>query len=175
MALDERPGAGALYRLSVDGTVERMLPEVSISNGIGWTGDNRRMYFIDSPTQRIDVFDFDVEAGTICNRRPFVSIPPGSGVPDGLTLDADDFVWVALWRGGAVHRYTPDGELDLIVRVPVTHPTSCAFGGPDLRDLYITTASIALSDGERARQGMAGDLFRCRPGPTGRVPYRFKG
>jgi sugar lactone lactonase YvrE len=173
MALDERPGAGALYRLDRDGGVEMMLRPVSISNGIDWTGDDRRMYFIDSPTQSVDLFDFDATTGAIANRRTFVRIPPDAGVPDGLTVDADEGVWVALWRGSAVHRYTPDGALDRVVRLPVTHPTSCAFGGDGLRDLYITTASIALDAGERARQPHAGGLFRCRPGPAGREPYRF--
>jgi sugar lactone lactonase YvrE len=175
MALDERPGAGALYRLAPDGRVDLMLPAVTISNGIDWTLDDRRMYFIDSPTQSIDSFDFDVATGAITNRRPFVRIPADAGVPDGLTVDADGGVWVSLWRGAAVHRYTPDGALDCVVRVPVTHPTSCAFGGAALRDLYITTAAIALDARERERQQYAGGVFRCRPGPAGREPYRFGG
>jgi sugar lactone lactonase YvrE len=173
MALDERPGAGALYRLDRDGRVETMLRPVTISNGIDWTGDDRRMYFIDSPTQSVDLFDFDATTGAIANRRTFVRIPPDAGVPDGLTVDAGEGVWVALWGGGAVHRYTPDGALDCVVRLPVTHPTSCAFGGDDLRDLYITTAAIALDARERERQAHAGGLFRCRPGFVGREPNRF--
>ena len=175
MALDERSGAGALYRLSEDGRVETMLRPVTISNGLDWSDDARQMYFIDSPTQRVDVFDFDLRDGAISNRRTFVQIPPDAGVPDGLTLDAEGFVWVSLWRGGAVHRYAPDGVLDCIVRLPVTHPTSCAFGGSDLRDLYITTAAIALSAQERTQQAGAGGLFRCRPGPAGRPAHRVKG
>jgi sugar lactone lactonase YvrE len=175
MALDERPEAGALYRLDRAGRVETMLRPVTISNGIDWTADDRHMYFIDSPTQSVDVFDFDLESGAIRNRRAFVRIPVEQGVPDGLTLDADDHVWVSLWRGSAVHRYTPDAALDRVVRLPVTHPTCCAFGGPDLRDLYITTAAIALDGPERDRQPRAGALFRCRPGPAGRLPHRFRG
>ena len=175
MALDERPEAGALYRLDGDGRVETMLRPVSISNGLDWSADDRLMYFIDSPTQSVDVFDFDLESGAIANRRAFVRIPVQQGVPDGLTVDADDHVWVSLWRGSAVHRYTPDGALDLVVRLPVTHPTSCAFGGPGLRDLYITTAAIRLDARERERQPHAGGLFCCRPGFAGRAPYRFRG
>ena len=174
MALDERPGAGALYRLSPDGRVESMVRPVSISNGVDWTADRRRMYFIDSPTQSVDVFDVDGSGG-IANRRTFVAIPVDAGVPDGLTVDADECVWVALWGGSAVHRYTPAGRLDAIVRAPVTHPTSVAFGGSDLRDLYITTANIALSASERARQPHAGSLFRCRPGCVGRRARVFAG
>jgi sugar lactone lactonase YvrE len=175
MALDERPCAGALYRLDADGRVEAMVRAVTISNGIDWTLDDRRMYYIDSPTQSVDLFDVDAETGAITNRRPFVWIPPADGVPDGLTVDSDGGVWVALWNGSAVHRYTPDGTLDRVVRLPVTHPTSCAFGGADLGDLYITTASIALDARAREQQPDAGGLFRCRPGATGRAPFRFRG
>jgi sugar lactone lactonase YvrE len=175
MALDERLCAGALYRLDAGGRVETMLRAITISNGIDWTLDDRRMYYVDSPTQSVDIFDFDVASGAITNRRPFVWIPPADGVPDGLTVDADGGVWVSLWSGSAVHRYTPDGTLDRVVRLPVTHPTSCAFGGAELRDLYITTASIALDARARERQPHAGGLFRCRPGPAGRAPYRFRG
>jgi sugar lactone lactonase YvrE len=175
MALDERPGAGALYRLDPDGRVNTMLRGVAISNGIDWTLDGRQMYYVDSPTRSVDIFDFDVTSGAIANRRPFVWIPPAEGIPDGLTVDADGGVWVALWSGSAVHRYMPDGTLDRVVRLPVPHPTSCAFGGAELRDLYITTASIALDARERERQPHAGALFRCRPGQTGRLPNRFRG
>src|SRR5476651_511497 len=176
MAPDERVrGAGSLYRLDPDGRVHTMLGGVSISNGLDWTGDGRAMYYVDSPTQTIDVFDVDPASGAIANRRVFVRIPVAQGTPDGLTLDADGHVWVALWHGGAVHRYAPDGTLNTIVRVPTMCPTSCAFGGSDLRDLYITTASITLSARRRAEQPMAGGLFRCRPGAQGRLPNRFAG
>jgi sugar lactone lactonase YvrE len=175
MALDERADAGALYRLDSNGRVETMIAPVTISNGIDWSADGRRMFFVDSPTQRVDVFDVDPLSGLVTNRRPFVSLPPDAGVPDGLTIDAEDGVWVALWRGGAVHRYTADARLDRIVRLPTTHPTSCAFGGDDLRDLYVTTATIALDAAARERQPDAGALFRCRPGPVGRLPHRFNG
>jgi sugar lactone lactonase YvrE len=175
MALDERPGEGALYRLDRNGHVETMLGSVTISNGIDWTDDDRRMYFIDTPTHSIDVFDFDATAGAITNRRTFARIPPSVGAPDGLTVDAEGGVWVALWGGSAVHRYAPDGAVDYMIRLPTTYPTSCAFGGADLQDLYITTATIALRPLERDRQPHAGGLFRCRPGQTGRAPYRFGG
>ena len=175
MALDERARAGALYRLDPNGVVSTILSSVSISNGLDWSADGRRMFFIDSPTQRIDVFDFDLAMGTIANRRPFVEIAPDLGTPDGLTIDGEEHVWVALWGGGAVHRYRPDGALDAAVALPVAFPTSCAFGGSDLRDLYITTAAVRLSAEERARQPEAGGVFRCRPGPAGRRANRFKG
>ncbi len=175
MALDERGGAGALYRLDPDGHVETMIDGVTISNGLDWSDDGRLMYFIDTPTQSVDVFDFDLASGRIANRRPFARIDPVDGAPDGLTLDAEGFVWVALWGGSGVRRYAPDGALDSIVRVPATYVTSCAFGGADLGDLYITTARIKLSEADRASQPLAGGLFRARPGVRGRPPHRFSG
>jgi sugar lactone lactonase YvrE len=175
MALDERDGAGALYRLDPGGQTHRMLRHVSISNGLDWSDDGRLMYFVDSPTQSIDVFDFDLAAGTIANRRSLLRIGPAHGMPDGLTLDAAGYIWVSLWGGGGVRRYAPDGTLDSIIRLPTTYPTSCTFGGPDFRDLYITTATIRLSDSERVNQPQAGGLFRCRPAVGGRPPSRFKG
>ncbi|HXH06865.1 MAG TPA: SMP-30/gluconolactonase/LRE family protein [Vicinamibacterales bacterium] len=183
MAFDERPGAGALYRVDpvpgddpapVGARATLVLRDVTISNGLDWSGDHRRMYYVDSGTRRIDVFDFDVARGTIANRRPLVAIEPEAGTPDGITVDADDHIWVALWGGGAVRRYTPDGRLDRVIMLPVTHPTSCAFGGPDLADLFVTTATVALSPAERTQQPYAGGLYRIRPGVTGRAPYRWR-
>lgn len=175
MALDEQAGAGALYRLDPDGRVHTMVTGVTISNGIDWSDDDRLMYYIDSGTGSVDVFDFDGSDGSIRNRRTVVRIDESDGVPDGMTLDDEGHLWVALWGGGAVHRYSPDGRLDAIVRVPAPHVTCCAFGGADLRDLFITTATIKLSEAERAAQPQAGGLFRARPGVKGRPPNRFKG
>ena len=172
-ALDERPHAGALYRLDRDLTVHTMLTEVTISNGIDWSLDGRRMYYVDSPTRRIDVLDFDASTGAIANRRPFVSVPAEAGIPDGLTVDAHGFVWLALWGGAALHRYDPEGARERVVPLPVTHPTSCAFGGSDLDELYVTSARRPLSADERARQPMAGGLLRVRPGVVGRPANLF--
>lgn len=175
MAIDERPHCGSLYRLDPGGRVHTMLSGVSISNGLDWSADARVMYFIDSPTCAIDAFDFDLSSGAIANRRTVVRIARGYGVPDGMTLDADGCLWVALWSGGAVHRYTPDGALDAVVPVPAAYPTSCTFGGDDLGDLFITTAATKMSAPERARQPHAGGVFVARPGVTGRAPNRFAG
>jgi sugar lactone lactonase YvrE len=122
MAIDERTAAGALYRLDPDGRVQRMLAQVTISNGLDWSGDGRLMYYVDTPTRSIDVFDFDVATGAIANRRSLARVAAGQGLPDGLTLDADGYIWVALWSGGAVHRYAPDGTLDRVLMVPVAYP-----------------------------------------------------
>ena len=175
MAIDERHAAGALYRLDPDGRVHRMLDEVTISNGLDWSDDARLMYYVDTPTGSIDVFDFDVGTGAIANRRPLARVASGKGWPDGLTLDAEGYLWVALWSGGAIHRYAPDGTLDRVLTIPVTYPTSCAFGGADRGDLYITTAATALTPEERLREPLAGGLFRCRPGVQGRPAHRFRG
>ncbi|MFF7367609.1 SMP-30/gluconolactonase/LRE family protein [Streptomyces tricolor] len=144
MRYDEAPGGGTLSRLTGDGTVRTVLPDVAVSNGTGWSPDGRLMYYIDSPTRRVDVFDHDAD-GRVGNRRPLVEIEEGAGFPDGLTVDAEGCVWVALWDGGAVRRYTPSGDLDRVITLPTPRTTACAFGGPDLIDLYITTARTGLS------------------------------
>ena len=174
MALDFRPGAGALYRLDPDGRVTRMLEGVTISNGLDWSADGSRMYYIDSPRRMIEVFDFDPGPGTISRRRPFAVIEEGAGIPDGMTLDAEGRVWVALWGGGAVRCYGPDGKLLEVIETPAPQTTSCAFGGPDFGELYITTARDGLTDSQLAQAPLSGGLFRARPGVQGRAANRFR-
>jgi sugar lactone lactonase YvrE len=178
MATEHAPGAGTLYCLRPAGTgyaVSEELKGITVANGLDWSPDNRLMYYIDSPTQRIDVFDFDAERGKLSNRRPLVRIAPGDGLPDGMTVDAEGYLWVALFRGGKVRRYSPGGTPDMEIRLPVTLVTSCAFGGPDLADLYITTARHRLTAAEAAEQVIAGGVFVCRPGPVGRPAFLFAG
>jgi len=146
---------------------------VTTSNGIDWSGDNRRMYYIDTGEPRIDVFDFDLDNGAISNRRPFVTIDPADGKPDGCIVDADDHVWVALWRGAQVRRYSPAGELVATIALPTPLTTKPAFGGADLSDLYVTSAFIKLDEAERAASPAAGALFRLKPGVRGRAPKLF--
>ncbi|MEU8892336.1 SMP-30/gluconolactonase/LRE family protein [Streptomyces sp. NPDC048442] len=145
MRYDEAPGGGHLVRIDPSAAEPTVLfGSVSVSNGIGWSPDGDRAYYIDSPTRRIDVCDL---AGQLpSGRRPFVEIEPGAGFPDGLTVDAEGCLWVALWDGGQIRRYTPDGRLDRTIHLPVPCPTACTFGGPDLRDLYITTARTSQED-----------------------------
>ncbi|WP_155057897.1 SMP-30/gluconolactonase/LRE family protein [Streptomyces blattellae] len=143
MRYDEAPGGGTLSRVTGDGSAEVVLDDVTVSNGTGWSPDGRLMYYVDTPTRRIDVFDF--ENGRARNRRPFAEIEDGAGFPDGLTVDADGCVWVALWDGAAVRRYTPDGGLDRVLDLPTPRITACAFGGTNLTDLYITTARVGLA------------------------------
>ncbi|MFG2721961.1 SMP-30/gluconolactonase/LRE family protein [Streptomyces sp. NPDC048416] len=143
MRYDEAPGGGSLSRVAADGTVREVLGEVSVSNGTGWSPDGRLMYYVDTPTRTVDVFDFDGQLPH--NRRVFASIEADAGYPDGLTVDADGGVWIALWDGGMVRRYAADGSLDLVLELPVRRPTACAFGGPGLTDLYITSARAGLA------------------------------
>ncbi|MFF5981444.1 SMP-30/gluconolactonase/LRE family protein [Streptomyces olindensis] len=153
MRYDEAPGGGTLSRVTGEGTVDVVLDDVAVSNGTGWSPDGRLMYYIDSPTRRVDVFDH--ADGRISGRRTLAEIEEGAGFPDGLTVDADGCVWVALWQGAAVRRYTPDGRLDRVVELPVPLVTACAFGGADLTDLYITTARTGLTE----PPALAGSLF----------------
>ena len=136
MALDERDGDAALYRF--DGKLVRILDGVGMSNGIGWSPDRTRMYYVDSLTRRVDVFDYD---GEIANRRPFVAIDRDDGVPDGLAVDDEGGVWVALWGGSCVRRYDPDGALDGQLAIPAENVTACCFGGADGRSLFVTTGA----------------------------------
>lgn len=175
MAFDASVGAGSLYRLDPDGAVQTMLTGLTISNGLDWSPEDRTMYFVDSMAGGVDAFDFDLDAGTISGRRRVCEIPPEEGLPDGLTVDADGFVWVALWGSGSVRCYAPSGALVALVDVPARQVTSCAFGGPDLADLYITTARAGLSAEDLRGQPDAGGLFVCRPGVVGRAPNVFRG
>ncbi|BBG00117.1 MULTISPECIES: SMP-30/gluconolactonase/LRE family protein [Pseudonocardia] len=177
MAYDTRPGAGTLYRLGPDLVAEPALTGVTISNGLVFTPDGRRAYYIDTPTGRIDVFDVDPDAGAAAlrDRRPAVLVDPAAGLPDGLTVDSAGALWVALWGGSAVHRYTPDGVLDTVVRLPVSRVTACTFGGPDLGTLFVTSSRQELTADELTAQPAAGALFAVRPGTGGAPVAEFSG
>jgi sugar lactone lactonase YvrE len=172
MHLDEVPDAGALYRLATDGCVETMLHHVTISNGIAWSPDDTVMYYADTPTQGVDAFDYEAESGAISNRRRVATIEDGAGFPDGLVVDEEGCIWVALWDGWAVRRYSPDGMLQGVVDVPAARVTKPAFGGPALDELYITSAAPDASD---AAQPHAGGIFRVRPGVRGLPANAYAG
>jgi sugar lactone lactonase YvrE len=174
MDQDGAAHAGALYRLSPEYAVTKVLGNLTIPNGMDWTDDAASMYFIDSGTGRVDIFDYDCDTAAIGNRRPVVEIDRGDGQPDGMTLDADGYLWVAIWGGSQVRRYAPSGRLDGVVELPCSLVTSCCFGGRDLKDLYITTSWARLSDEEHTKQPHAGGLYRCRPGVSGRHSRRFR-
>ncbi len=167
MAFDESPEAGALYRLDPDLSVTTLLTGIGTSNGIGWSPDDRLMYYIDSQAHRVDVLDYDPATGRIGGRRPFKAVGEGEVVPDGLTVDADGGVWVAVWEGYALLHLDPAGQLIETLDLPAARVTSCVFAGPDLDRLYITTAS---GPGESA-----GALFVCEPGVTGQPSHPFRG
>jgi sugar lactone lactonase YvrE len=172
MAFDKTPGTAELFRLAPDGSVARVLGDVTISNGFCLDPTGTLAYYVDTPTARIDVFDVGADGSTLSNRRPFVTIEPGAGFPDGLTVDADGGVWVALFGGWAVRGYRTDGRLATIVEVATPDVTACAFGGPEMRDLYITTTQ------ERFRppdDPLAGALFHVVPGPAGLPPRAYAG
>jgi sugar lactone lactonase YvrE len=160
MAYDESAGAGVLYRLDCDGTCVAVLDGLTISNGIGWSPDGTVMYLADSGIRRLEAFDFDEVTGDISGRRTVVHVSEPGIAPDGLTVDELGDIWVAMWGGGEVRRYSPEGDLRGTVPLHVDRPTSCAFGGPDLATLFITTARHGLDDELLARQPDAGRVFR---------------
>jgi sugar lactone lactonase YvrE len=176
MALSEAPAAGGLYRLDPDRGVHRMLEGVSISNGIVWNAGADRMYYIDTPTREVAAFDYDDATGDISNRRVAVRFPARHGWPDGMALDADGMLWIAEWDGGCVSRWDPArGKFLRRIKLPVSRVTSCAFGGPGLDELYVTTAWSRLDDSARRAQPAAGGLFRVDPGVRGVTAFAFAG
>jgi sugar lactone lactonase YvrE len=168
MAYDHRTGAGALYRLDPDGSVAVVLEGATISNGLEWSPDGTRAYYVDTPTREISVIAYDVEAG-LHDRRPFART---DAHPDGLTVDAEGGVWVALYDGRAVLRYAPEGTLDARVDVNAGHVTACTFGGDDLGRLFITTSREGLAPGE---EPAAGSLFAADAGVRGLAARDFAG
>jgi sugar lactone lactonase YvrE len=168
MAYDERPGGGALYRLDPDGSVAVVLHGVTISNGLEWSPDGTKAYYVDTPTHEISVFSYSADAG-LHERRPFAKV---DAMPDGLTVDAEGGVWVALFDGRAVQRYAPGGELDAEVRVPAGRVTACTFGGNGLDRLFITSSRQGLAPGD---EPSAGSLYVADVGVRGLPAREFAG
>jgi sugar lactone lactonase YvrE len=164
-----------LYRLDPDGSIHRMESGIGVSNGLGWSPDLTIFYYTDSPAKKIYAYDYDPASGTISSRREFASVPEGGGSPDGLAVDVEGCIWSARWGGWKVMRYAPDGEILAEIAMPVELPTSCAFGGPNLDELYITSAYVAVPAERRAEQPLAGDVFRIRPGVRGLPEPKFGG
>ncbi|SDO41191.1 Sugar lactone lactonase YvrE [Klenkia soli] len=175
MALDETPGAGSLYRVDLDGSVHVVLRDLTISNGIEWTADGRTVYLADSGAAEIRAHDYDIATGEFGGSRVFLDLSSDDGPPDGLTMDDEDHVWVALWGAGQVRRYSPAGELVAVVRVGAANTSSCAFAGPGLDHLVISTSTQGLDEAARAAQPDAGRLFVVRPGVTGRPAGVYRG
>jgi len=171
---DEGP-VGALYRLDGDGSVRRMVEEIGCSNGLGWSLDGKTMYYIDTSTGRVDGFDYDAESGEIGNRRTVASIPRELGHPDGMTVDEEGMLWVACWDGYGISRIDPatGSQLERL-ELPVSRVTSCCFGGDNMDELYITSASVGLSEEQLRLEPLAGSLFVCKPGVKGRRSNEYK-
>ena len=166
---------GVLFRYDPDGSVHRCDAGYQLSNGLGWSPDNRTMYFIDSAPREIYAYDFDLASGEIKNRRTLVRIAEEHGLPDGMTVDAQGFLWVAQWNGGRIVRYDPEGKIERVVAMPVKRPTSVTFGGPDLTTLYITSGTMRMSEAELAAEPQAGDLFALETDIQGLPEPRFAG
>ncbi|WP_026549984.1 SMP-30/gluconolactonase/LRE family protein [Arthrobacter sp. Br18] len=165
-------GAGTLYSLAPDHSVSTVLSSVSTSNGLHWNAAGDTAFYSDTPTQRIDALDYDLETGTFSGRRTFALVDPALGAPDGMAIDSDGGIWTALYGGSAVVRYDADGRLSERIDVPASQVTACAFGGEDLRTLFITTSRQGLADGE---EPLAGALFSVAAGVTGAPLPLFAG
>jgi sugar lactone lactonase YvrE len=174
-AFDFAPQAASLYRVEPDWSFDQIVRDVTQSNGIAWSPDGRQLYFIDSATRSIDVFEYDTDTGSVGNRRRLVTIERAHGVPDGMTVDSKGNLWVACFGGGAVRCFSPAGEQLDEVFFPVSQVTSCAFGGPGLADLYVTSAAYRLSTEQLKREPRAGATFVCRPGAAGMPASSFAG
>jgi sugar lactone lactonase YvrE len=177
--LDEDHGQGKafLYCLNPDHSVQQKLAGVTISNGLAWTADHKTMYYIDSPTECVMAYDYDLATGNIANGRKVISVNGEvQGYPDGMTIDAEGMLWVAHWNGACVRRWNPQtGEVMAEIKLPVSRPTSCVFGGKDFDTLFITSASTRLSAEELATQPLAGSLFVCKPGVKGLPLFEYAG
>lgn len=171
---DESTPQGTLWRLEADHSAHPVLGGIMCPNSLCWSPDGRTMYFADTPTREIKAYDFDLEAGVPANPRRFARIDGTPGWPDGSTVDSEGFLWNAEWDGARVVRYAPDGAIDRVVEVPARRPTCCAFGGPDLETLYITSAWDRMSEAERTDWPLSGNLFAFDPGVAGlpETPYR---
>lgn len=168
--------AGSLYVLHTDLSYEQYVTNVTCSNGLAWHSDGRTMYYIDTPTKKVDAFDFDSDTGSITNRRAVITFPDGVGVPDGMTIDAENRLWVGMWGGGCVYHCDPaTGEIRGKIAVGAKNVTSCTFAGPNLTDLYITTARDGTPDNELEALPHAGSLFKAQPGVRGCETNAFSG
>jgi sugar lactone lactonase YvrE len=175
MNMAHTAASGQLWRLHPNGDTARLAGGVTVANGLAFSPDGKRMYWADSPADTVYAFDYDLDTGTAHNQRLWLEKGPAPGRPDGAAVDTDGCYWSARWVGGAVVRFTPDGKMDGIIHLPVSRVTMCAFGGPDLRTLYITTAREGMSAEELEREPLAGSLFVAEPGVQGLPEPAFKG
>ncbi|MDM5201275.1 SMP-30/gluconolactonase/LRE family protein [Fictibacillus enclensis] len=176
LSLKEDKGAGSLYRLNLDGTVDVLMSDLTISNGMAWSDDGTVFYFIDTPTMQVKAYSYNLDIGEVGEGRVVKDFTDELGAPDGMTIDDEGMLWVALYGGWGVVQIDPaDGKVLQKIDVPASNVTCCAFGGENLDELYITTARQQLSDNDLKEQPHAGGLFRYRPGVKGRPSFRFAG
>jgi sugar lactone lactonase YvrE len=170
----ELDATGSLYSLSPDGALKTLLTGVRISNGLAWSPDYKTLYFIDTPTRQVMAYDYDLRSGLIANPRVAVEIPEKMGWPDGMTSDYDGNLWVALWGGAALTVWNPaNGTLVEKIAIPAKNVTSCAFGGPEQNELYVTSARKGLSDADLTAYPATGGLFRLQTDVTGMPTFVF--
>ncbi|QSJ20316.1 SMP-30/gluconolactonase/LRE family protein [Nostoc sp. UHCC 0702] len=174
MSASGKPQA-SLYRYDPDGSLHVMETRLTISNGLGWSPDQKIFYLTDSSQQKVFAYDFDAVTGSINNRRILIDFTGESFYPDGLTVDNKGCIWSAMWNGWCVICFSPSGEEVLRIQLPVQIPTSCTFGGDNLQILYITTASVGLSQEEIEKSFYSGDLFALETDSTGLPAYDFQG
>ena len=175
MDVKEKEAVGCLYRLDPDFSIHCVDRGFICSNGLGWSPDNHTMYFTDSVIRTIFAYEYDLTSGAQGARRVFATLDDGDGLPDGLTVDSEGFVWSAIWDGWRLIRYAPDGSIDQEVRLPVQRPTSCSFGGLDLKTLFITSASDGLSALQLQQGPLAGALFALHTDVAGLPETPFAG
>ncbi len=166
---------GALYRLNTDRSLRELDASLVLSNGMGLSPDGKTLYVVEMFAHKITAYDYESETGSVSKRRTFAEIPKNAGMPDGLTVDSEGGVWTAHWGGWQVTRHTPDGTLERTIQVPAEIVTSIGFGGPEMTELYITTAWYSLTEEQRAEQPLAGDLFRVKTDVTGIAEPGFTG
>jgi sugar lactone lactonase YvrE len=166
---------GSLYRMDPDGSLHLLDTGYATANGIGLSPDGRTVYVADQRHRQIIALDYDPIAGVTSRRRVFATIAEADGMPDGLIVDAEGFIWNGHWAGWMLTRYDPDGKIERQVRFPVQHVICCAFGGRDLDELFVTTSCWDFKDADRLQQPYAGDLFSVRPGVCGLVEPEFMG
>jgi sugar lactone lactonase YvrE len=167
--------SGSLYRLTVDRKLDLILPSITVPNGLSWSPDGKIMYFADTRRHFIYAFDYDLDDGTPRNQRLFVDLSSYDGLPDGATVDSEGCLWSAMFSGGRIVRYTPSGKIDRVIGFPATQINSLAFGGADLRTLFVISSKHLLNEAALASQPLAGDIFAVDAGVTGIVDSRFAG
>ncbi len=170
---NEQETTGSLYSLSPEGRIKKLLKDVRISNGLGWSPDCKTMYFIDTPTREVKAFEYDIETGQIANARVLIHFEETFGWPDGMTTDTDGNLWIAMWGGARVTQWSPRGVLMEQFGIPALNPTSCVFGGSNMNELFITTARVGMDAAALKKYPQAGGVFRMETNVTGMPTFEF--